>query len=74
MQVVMPQIGMTMTEGTIDRWIVKDGDQVEKGAPMMEITTEKLTNTIDAPASGIIRILVEEGESVECGALIAEIE
>lgn len=74
MQVVMPQIGMTMTEGTIDCWIVKDGDQVEKGAPMMEITTEKLTNTIDAPVSGKIKILVEEGESVECGVLIAEIE
>ena len=39
MKVVMPQLGMTMQEGTLEKWLVKDGDTVEKGQPMMEITT-----------------------------------
>ena len=47
MKVVMPQLGMTMQEGTLEKWLVKDGDTVEKGQPMMEITTEKLTNEIE---------------------------
>jgi pyruvate/2-oxoglutarate dehydrogenase complex dihydrolipoamide acyltransferase (E2) component len=74
MEVVMPQIGMTMTEGTIEQWLVSDGDTVKKGDPMMEISTEKLNNTIECPADGVIKILVEEGESVECGEPVAQID
>lgn len=73
MIVLMPQIGMTMTEGTIDRWIVADGEKVEKGQPLLEISTEKLTNEIEAPATGILKIIVPEGDDAECGAEIAEI-
>ncbi|MEI3340392.1 MAG: biotin/lipoyl-containing protein [Eubacterium sp.] len=73
MTVVMPQIGMTMTEGTIEKWLVQDGDTVKKGDPMMEISTEKLENTIEVPADGVIKIIAPEGESVECGEPIAEI-
>lgn len=74
MTVVMPQIGMTMTEGTINKWFAKDGDHVEKGAPLLEISTEKLTNEIEAPASGIFKALVAEGQDAGCGEPIAEIE
>lgn len=73
MKVVMPQIGMTMTEGTINEWKFKDGDRVEKGQILLEIETEKMTNDIEAPATGILKILVPEGEDVDCGNDIAEI-
>lgn len=73
MIVLMPQIGMTMTEGTIDQWLIGDGEKVEKGQPLFEISTEKLTNEIEAPATGTLRIIVQEGEDAECGAEVAEI-
>ncbi len=74
MKVIMPQIGMTMVAGIIDNWKVKDGDTVSKGDVIVEITTEKLSNDIEAPASGKIRLLAEEGDTIECGEPIAEIE
>ena len=73
MKVIMPQIGMTMVEGVIEKWVVPDGGHVEKGDIIVEISTEKLTNEIEAPASGIIQLIAEEGDIVECGCTIAEI-
>lgn len=73
MKIVMPQIGMTMVEGLISEWKKKDGDHVEKGEILYVIETEKLENEIEATASGTLKILVPEGESVPCGAEIAEI-
>jgi pyruvate/2-oxoglutarate dehydrogenase complex dihydrolipoamide acyltransferase (E2) component len=73
MKVVMPQIGMTMQEGTIVKWLAKDGAQVQKGAEMLEITTEKLSNTIEATATGTLKIIAQEGEIIPCGEVIAEI-
>lgn len=69
----MPQIGMTMTEGIIGTWLKNDGDVVKEGEEILEITTEKLTNTLEAPASGILKIIAQEGESVPCGEVVAEI-
>lgn len=74
MQVVMPQIGMTMQEGTINKWFKKDGEHIEKGDSMLEIATEKLTNEIEAPAAGIFHPLVAEGDIIPCGEVIAEID
>jgi pyruvate dehydrogenase E2 component (dihydrolipoamide acetyltransferase) len=73
MTVIMPQIGMTMVEGTIESWLKKTGEHVEKGEALMEYSTEKLTNEMTAPATGTLKILVPEGEIVSCGAPIAEI-
>lgn len=73
MTIVMPQIGMTMVEGTIESWKKKDGDKVEKGEVIMEFSTEKLTNELASPATGILKILVPEGEIAACGDPIAEI-
>jgi pyruvate/2-oxoglutarate dehydrogenase complex dihydrolipoamide acyltransferase (E2) component len=73
MKVVMPQIGMTMQEGTIVKWLAEDGAQVQKGAEMLEITTEKLSNTIEATATGKLKIIAQEGEIIPCGEVIAEI-
>jgi pyruvate dehydrogenase E2 component (dihydrolipoamide acetyltransferase) len=73
MQIVMPQMGMTMVEGTIERWLKNDGDVVEKGDVIAEFFTEKMTGTIEAPESGVLKILAEEGDAVPCGDVIAEI-
>lgn len=74
MKVVMPQIGMTMVAGVIEAWHVSSGDTVKKGDIIVEISTEKLMNNIEAPASGTITLMADEGETVECGKQIAEIE
>ena len=73
MKVIMPQIGMTMVAGVIDAWKVADGAHVEKGDVILEISTEKLTHEVEAPASGTIKLLANEGDSIDCGAEIAEI-
>lgn len=73
MTVLMPQVGMTMVEGTIENWKKADGDRVEKGEVIMEFSTEKLTNELTAPESGTLKILVGEGEIAACGDPIAEI-
>lgn len=63
--VVMPKLGLTMTEGTISKWLKKEGDAVKEGEPMFEVETDKLTNTIEAPATGVLRkIIAAEGGTV----------
>jgi pyruvate dehydrogenase E2 component (dihydrolipoamide acetyltransferase) len=63
--VVMPKLGLTMTEGTVSSWLKKEGDEVKESEPLFEVETDKLTNTIEAPASGILRkIIAEAGATV----------
>ncbi len=71
-EVHMPKLGMTMREGTLVKWLKKEGEQVQKGEALAEITSEKITNTIEAPASGVLeKVLYPEGEVVEIGKVIA---
>ena len=64
-EIVMPKLGLTMTEGTVSKWLKKVGDEVKEGEPLFEVETDKLTNTIEASASGVLRhIFVEEGTTV----------
>jgi len=70
--VKMPKLGLTMTEGTIVKWLKKEGDFVEKGESLVEIETDKAVMPIEAQASGILRkILVAEGEEVSITLPIA---
>jgi len=70
----MPKLGTTMTEGTIIRWLKKEGEEVKQGEPLLEIETDKVNLEEEAPASGILRkILVPEGAVVEVGKEIAVI-
>ena len=63
--VVMPKLGLTMTEGTVSQWLKKEGDAVREGESLFSVETDKLTNTIEASASGVLRkILVAEGTTV----------
>lgn len=74
-EVTMPKFGATMEDGRIDKWLVKEGDSVKKGMPIAEISTEKITNTCNAPADGVVeKIIVQEDESADVGALIALIK
>ncbi|MDN5332534.1 MAG: hypothetical protein PWP45_1759 [Tepidanaerobacteraceae bacterium] len=72
----MPKLGLTMTEGTILRWLKKEGEEVKQGEPLLEIETDKVNLEEEAPVTGILRkILVPEGSVVEVGkeiAIIAE--
>lgn len=70
--VTMPKWGIEMTEGTIVQWTVAQGEQVDKGAPLLEVETEKIVNSVDSPASGRLRrIVVDPGEARPVGALLA---
>ena len=70
--VVMPKLGLTMTEGTVSQWLKKVGDEVKEGEPFFEVETDKLTNTIEASASGVVRhFFVEAGTTVPVLAKVA---
>ncbi len=70
--VTMPKWGIEMTEGTINQWSIREGQQVEKGDPLLEVETEKIVNTVESPAAGILRrIIAEAGDVKPVGSLIA---
>lgn len=70
--IIMPKLGLTMTEGTIEKWLKKEGDRVEKGEPLLKILTEKINFQYESPASGILRkILYKEGAVVPVTTPIA---
>ena len=73
--VVMPQMGESIAEGTLSKWLKKVGDPVKRDEPMFEISTDKVDAEIPAPASGIIaEILVKEGQTVPVDTLVARLE
>jgi 2-oxoisovalerate dehydrogenase E2 component (dihydrolipoyl transacylase) len=74
-RVVMPQLGESVHEGTISKWLVKVGDKVIEFEPMLEVDTDKVNAEVPAPVTGILReILAKEGETVQAGAEIAVVE
>lgn len=74
-QVKVPKWGLTMEKAEVVRWVKQEGDTVQKDEHLVEMMTEKITNYIDAPESGILsKIMVKEGESAEVGQVVAEIE
>lgn len=73
--VTMPQLGETVTEGTILRWLVKVGDEVKEDDPILEISTDKVDTEVPSPFNGTVSsLLVEEGETVEVGASLLELD
>ncbi|HVB91519.1 MAG TPA: dihydrolipoamide acetyltransferase family protein [Acidimicrobiales bacterium] len=72
--VVMPQLGETVTEGTVTRWMKAVGEQVERDEPLFEVSTDKVDSEVPSPAAGVLtEILVPEGETVEVGVKLAVI-
>jgi pyruvate dehydrogenase E2 component (dihydrolipoamide acetyltransferase) len=73
-QVTLPRLGQGMESGTIVRWLKSEGEKVEKGDPLYELDTEKVTQEVEADSSGVLlKILAGEGEEIEVGKAIAVI-
>lgn len=73
-EVTMPKLGLTMTEGTVEHWYKKEGDLVDEGETIVEIATDKLTNEIQAECSGVLlKIVAEEGTEVPVKGVLAYI-
>src|SRR5215212_9560340 len=71
----MPQLGESVTEGTVARWLKQIGERVEKYEALLEVTTDKVDTEVPAPASGIVReIAVPEGTTVRVGTLLAVLD
>src|SRR5215207_2815871 len=73
-EVVMPQMGESIAEGTITRWLKKLGEQVERDEPLFEISTDKVDAEIPSPAAGTLtQVLFNEGDTVEVNKVVAYI-
>ncbi|MDH4339206.1 MAG: 2-oxo acid dehydrogenase subunit E2 [Thermoleophilia bacterium] len=73
-EVVMPQMGVSVTEGTITKWLRQVGDPIGRDEPLLEISTDKVDTEVPSPAEGVVaQILVAEGETVEVGTVLAVI-
>ena len=73
--VVMPQMGESIVEGTLTKWLKKPGERVERDEPLFEISTDKVDTEIPSPAAGVVsEILVEEGKTVGINTVVARIE
>ena len=73
-EVVMPQMGVSVSEGTIVKWLKAEGETIEADQPLLEISTDKVDTEVPSPGTGIVaKILVHEGETVDVGTKLAEI-
>src|SRR5438105_3752508 len=73
--VVMPQMGESIVEGTLTKWLKKRGDHVERDEPLFEISTDKVDTEIPAPTAGVLsEVLVEEGKTVGINTIVARIQ
>src|ERR1051326_8154990 len=74
-RVVMPQLGESVHEGTISKWLVKPGEKVVEVEPLLEGDTDKVSAEVPAPVTGVLKeILAKEGQTVQAGAEIAVVE
>jgi pyruvate dehydrogenase E2 component (dihydrolipoamide acetyltransferase) len=72
--VVMPQMGVSVSEGTVTRWFKQEGEQVEADEPLLEISTDKVDTEVPSPSAGTLtQILVQEGETVDVGTKLGQI-
>lgn len=72
--VVMPQMGESIVEGTLTKWLKKPGDKVERDEPLFEISTDKVDTEIPSPAAGVLsEVMVQEGQTVSINTVVAKI-
>src|SRR5690349_24724227 len=72
--VVMPQMGESIVEGTLTKWLKKPGERVERDEPLFEISTDKVDTEIPAPSAGVLsEVLVEEGKTVGINTVVGRI-
>ena len=72
--VVMPQMGVSVSEGTITKWLKQEGEEIQSDEPLLEISTDKVDTEVPSPGTGVVQqILVQEGETVDVGTRLAVI-
>ena len=72
--VVMPQMGVSVSEGTITKWLKSEGEPIAADEPLLEISTDKVDTEVPSPGEGVVaKIMVQEGETVEVGTVLAMI-
>jgi pyruvate/2-oxoglutarate dehydrogenase complex dihydrolipoamide acyltransferase (E2) component len=72
-QVMIPSLGVSMTDGTLESWLVGDGAQVAVGDVLYVVSTDKVEQEIESPASGTITLIGVEGQTYDVGTVVAEI-
>lgn len=73
-EIVLPKLGFSMNEGQVAEWLAEDGAQVTEGQPLFLLEADKSTNEVEAPATGILRIEADVGETYDVGTVIGYIE
>jgi len=71
--IVMPRLSDTMEEGTILRWLKRDGEEVARGEELVELETDKATMTYESDQAGVVETIAAEGDTLAVGALIARV-
>jgi pyruvate/2-oxoglutarate dehydrogenase complex dihydrolipoamide acyltransferase (E2) component len=72
-EIILPKLGFSMNEGELTEWLAADGAPVKEGEPLYALESEKSVSEIEAPASGVLRILKQPGETYEVGTILGEI-
>jgi len=73
-EILLPKLGFSMTEGQVAEWLIKDGEPVQEGQPLYSLEADKSTNEVEAPASGTLKVVIQPGETHAVGTLLAYIE
>ena len=73
-EILLPKIGFSMSEGQVAEWLAKDGDTVSEGQPLFSLEADKSTNEVESPASGTLRIVIQTGETHEVGTVLGYID
>jgi pyruvate/2-oxoglutarate dehydrogenase complex dihydrolipoamide acyltransferase (E2) component len=73
-EILLPKLGFSMNEGVLAEWLVADGSQVDEGQPLYNLESEKSVQEINAPATGLLRILAEPGQTYKVGDVLGRID
>jgi len=73
-EILLPKVGPSMQEGQVSKWLAKDGGEVTEGQPLFSLEADGSTNTVEAPASGTLKITMSTGETYEVGTVLGYIE
>jgi 2-oxoglutarate dehydrogenase E2 component (dihydrolipoamide succinyltransferase) len=74
-EVRMPQLGESIVEGTVTKWLKAEGETIEEFEPLLEVNTDKVDTEIPSPASGsVLRVYVSEGQTVRAGTILAMLD
>ena len=72
--IILPKLGFSMTEGVLAEWLATDGAEINEGDPLYVLESDKSQQEIEAPASGILRVSAEVGETYQVGHVLGRIE